>query len=64
MTIKELKKGEFFTRKPVQFPKESQVLVRGDYNYSTRKYSCYHWDDICHVIELKGSTEIFTEFVF
>ena len=37
MKIKELKKGEFFTLKPTNEPKENQVFIRGDYDRSMKK---------------------------
>ena len=64
MTVKELKRGEYFTRKPITEPKESQVYIRGEYDRSTGKYCCTRWDDICSDILLKGTTEIYTEFTF
>ena len=30
--LKDLKKGEFFTKMPIEEPKETQVLIRGDYD--------------------------------
>lgn len=64
MTVKELKRGEYFTRKPIAEPKESQVYIRGDYDRSTGKYCCTKWNDICSDILLKGTTKIYTEFTF
>lgn len=64
MTVKQLKQGEYFTRKPIAEPKESQVYIRGEYDRSTKKYICTKWDDISSSILLKGGTEIYTEFVF
>lgn len=64
MTIKELKKGEYFTIKPIAEPKESQVYVRGEYDRSEKKYSCYKFSDICAERFFKGDKEIYTEFIF
>ena len=64
MTVKQLKQGEYFTRKPIAEPKENQVYIRGEYDHSTKKYICTKWDDISSSILLKGGTEIYTEFVF
>lgn len=64
MTVKQLKQGEYFTRKPIAEPKESQVYIRGEYDRSTKKYICTKWDDISSSVLLKGGTEIYTEFVF
>ena len=64
MTVKQLKQGEYFTRKPIAEPKESQVYIRGEYDRSTKKYICTKWNDVSSSILLKGGTEIYTEFVF
>lgn len=64
MTIKELKKGDFFTIKPIENPRESQVYIRGDYDRSSKKYSCSRFDDINNEREFKGDKVIYTEFVF
>lgn len=64
MTIKDLKKGEFFTRKPIENPKETQVYIKGDYDRSTKTYDCTRFDDISRTISLKASAQVYTEFVF
>ena len=64
MTVKELKKGEYFTKKPTYNPKESQVFIRGDYIRELKKYECYRFDDINNCCYLKGRTEVYTEFTF
>lgn len=43
-TVNELKKGEYFTLKEIEYPKESQVYVRGDYDRGTKTYSCTKWN--------------------
>lgn len=64
MTVKELKKGDFFTKKPVENPRENQVWIRGDYDRSARRYECQSFDDACRFCYLRGDREVFTEFVF
>ena len=66
MKLKELKKGEYFTRKSLngQEAKESQVNIKDDYDHSTKKYWCQKWCDISKGIELKGDTEVYTDFIF
>lgn len=64
MTVKQLKQGEWFTRKPIAEPKASQVYIREEYDRSTGKYICTKWDDISKSILLKGTTEIYTDFIF
>lgn len=66
MKLKELKRGEYFTRKLMheQEAKPSQVYIKEDYDRSTKKYWCQKWDDISRCIELKGDTEVYTDFIF
>ena len=64
MTIKELKKGEFFTLKPIAEPKESQVYIRGDYDRSEKKYECIKFNDMNEYRYYKGEKEVYTDFVF
>lgn len=64
MKLKELKRGEYFTLKPLQNPKESQVYIRGEYSRSDRGYLCPKFDDISIARILKGDREIFTDFIF
>jgi hypothetical protein len=63
-TIKELKQGEYFTLKEIEFPKESQVYVRGEYDRSSKTYSCTKWNDTCAERFFKGTKKVFTEFTF
>ena len=64
MTIKDLKKGEFFTMKPIELPEEKQVWIRGDYNREAKKYECVRFDDCCAYKYLAGGREVYTDFVF
>lgn len=64
MTVRELKKGEMFTLKPIEYPRESQVYVRDEYDRSTKKYICYKWSDVNAERLLKGDKEVYTEFCF
>lgn len=64
MKIKDLKKGAFFTKKPIPCPSAAQVYVKGDYDRSQKKYECPKFDDISDAIYLKGDAEVYTDFVF
>lgn len=64
MTVKQLKKGEWFTLKPIAEPKESQVFVRGEYDRTEKRYECGKVSDISYSRLLKGDTEVYTDFVF
>ena len=62
--IKDLKKGEYFTRKPVMYPKDCQVFIRDDYERSSKKYYCLRFSDINDCLMLKGETIVYTGFTF
>lgn len=64
MTIKDLKRGDFFTLKPIENPTDKQVYIRGKYDRSTRKYTCTRFDDCCATRDFPGSKTIFTDFTF
>lgn len=62
--LKNLKPGTWFTRKPCEYPTEKQVLIRGNYDRESKRYSCTYWDDVCREIMLKGETIVYTDFIF
>lgn len=64
MTIKQLKKGDFFTLKPLDNPKESQVWIKGEYDRTDKGYVCIAFSDICKSRILKSGKEIYTDFIF
>lgn len=64
MKIKEVKKGEFFTRKPLENPTESQVWVKGEYDRSLKAYECYKFSDVNACTYIKATKEVYTEFTF
>ena len=64
-TIKQLKKGEFFTlRNYGDNPPEARVYVRGDYEKSEKKYSCSRFSDFCAESFFKGSRTVYAGFTF
>ena len=64
MKLKELKRGDFFTKRSIPAPGEAQVWVRGEFDRSARRYCCHRWDDINTFCLLDGSREVFCDFVF
>lgn len=64
MKLKELKNGEMFTLKPIEYPNESQVYIREEYDRSTKRYICIKWSDVNAERLLKGDKEVYTEFYF
>lgn len=64
MTIKELKKGEYFTIKQLPDPNEKQVWIRGDYDRETRKYSAVRFSDMNDERFFPSDKPVYTDFVF
>lgn len=62
--IKELKIGEYFTVKPTENPKESQVYIRGEYDRTDKKYCCGKFSDISCSRMFDGNKEVYTDFTF
>jgi len=62
--LKNLKTGDYFTMRPVEEPKESQVWVRGEYDRSERAYWCYRFTDVNAGHYMKASRIVCTEFYF
>lgn len=64
MKLKDLKRGEWFTLKPIAEPKESQVYIKDEYDRSEKKYLCGKFSDISASRLLKPDTEVYTDFTF
>ena len=66
MQVKELKKGDYFTRKSLgeKSAKPSQVYIRGDFDQSEKKYWCQKWNDISSGRYVDGNKTIYTDFTF
>ena len=64
MMLKDIKKGEFFTLKAITEPNENQVYVKGDYDRTTKTYSCHKFSDINAERFFKSNKLIFTSFTF
>ena len=64
MTIRELKKGELFTIKPIENPTDNQVWVRGDYDRETRTYSAIRYSDMNSERFFPGTKTVYTDFTF
>lgn len=59
-----LRRGEYFIKKRVLFPSDSQVWVRGEYDRTERKYEIYRFDDVNRTAYLRGDTQVYTDFIF
>lgn len=62
--IKDLKNGDWFTIKPIDEPKETQVYVRGDYDRSLKKYDCGKFWDISSNRYFPGEKLVYIDFYF
>ena len=64
MKLKDLKKGEYFTLKPIEEPKENQVYIRGEYDRTEKKYECGKFSDISYTRYINGDREVYIDFTF
>lgn len=64
MKLKDLKKGEYFTLKPIDEPSNKQVYIRGDYDRAERKYECIKFSDVNYCRYISGDKEVYTDFIF
>lgn len=64
MKLKDLKRGEYFTIKPIENPTENQVYIRGEYDRSEKKYDCEKFSDISYSRMFDGNKEVYTDFTF
>ena len=62
--LRQLNKGEYFTKKEIAYPKESQVWIKGDYDRSSKKYECYRFSDINYIQYISGDKVVYTDFIF
>jgi hypothetical protein len=59
VTVKSLKKGTFFQRKPM-----GPVYVRDDYDPSTKKFNIFRADDINAFALVRGEMMVYTGFTY
>ena len=64
MKLRDVKKGAWFTLKPIECPKPSQVWIRGEYDRTEKRYSAINWDDMNRERFLSGNREVFVDFTF
>lgn len=63
-TIRNLKKGEFFTLKPIENPTESQVWIKDSYSREDKKWTCIRFSDICDSKDFAPDKIVYTGFTF
>ena len=64
MMLKNLKKGNLFTLKKIKYPEENELYIKGNYNKSTKAYTCVKFNDISKIRYIKGNEKVFTDFSF
>ena len=64
VSLKDLKKGEYFTLKQIDNPTEKQVYVKGEYDRESKTYSCYKFSDTNSERFIKGNKQVYIDFVF
>jgi len=63
-TIKDMKRGDYFTMKPIEAPTEKQVWVKGEYDRAERAYWCHRFEDVNAGRLMKPGRAVFVEFYF
>ena len=62
ITLKNVGKGEMFTLKNcsdlLDIP-ESLIWVKGDYDRSSKTYSCHKWEDVNHEKFIKATRKVY-----
>ena len=62
--LRALKKGEFFTKKAIEYPSDMQVFVKGDYDRETKSFWCHKFGDVNSGCLVKANKIVYTEFTF
>lgn len=62
--VKELKKGDFFVLKDIEFSRENQVWIRGEYDRASKMYSAINYTDMNREGFFKGDKIIFNNITF
>lgn len=57
--LKQLKQGEYFTLKEIEFPKESQVWIKDEYDREEKAYLCYNFADTSKDKYIKGDKQVY-----
>ena len=63
--LKSLKKGAWFTIKPIAYPEDNQVYIKDEYDRETKKFACGRCDDIYgYSREFPGNKMVYTDFIY
>lgn len=59
--LKSLKKGAWFTIKPIAAPTDKQVYIKDDYDREEKKFMCGRCDDISYSTYFKGDKLVYDD---
>lgn len=62
--LKNVKIGDYFTLRPLEEPKASQVYVRSDYDREIKKYEVYKFIDCGDFRMMRGDKIVYVDFFF
>lgn len=62
--LKSLKKGAWFTVKPIAYPTDKQVYIKDDYDREEKKFMCGRCDDISYSTYFKGDKMVYDDTNF
>jgi hypothetical protein len=62
--LRTLNKGDFFTLKEIDNPKENQVYVKEEYDRNEKAYWCSKFNDFCTGKYLDPNRVVFIGFTF
>ena len=62
--LRSLKKGDWFTIKPIAYPSDNQVYIKDDYDREEKKFLCGRCDDISYSRYFPGNKLVYTDFIY
>ena len=62
--LRSLKKGAWFTVKPIAEPTDKQVYIKDDYDRELKKFMCGRCDDISYSTFFKGDKLVYDDSNF
>ena len=62
--LRDVKKGDFFTKKAIDCPSDTQVWIKGDYDRSSKRYSCTRCSDFCDEQFMSPDKLVYTDFIY
>lgn len=62
--LKYVKKGAYFTIRPIEEPTEKQVYIREDFCRDIKRYECSKYADVCSCSYWKGDKIVYVDFIF